>query len=114
MIQVSPRDKIFIAIKQVDFRIGIDSAVMILKSLKADPFAGAFFVFINKRKTSIKLLAYDGQGMWLMHKRLSQGKFTWWPSSEYDLAEIDPKNFIILLFNGDAKTLTAQENWKKL
>ncbi len=114
MIQVSPRDKIFIAIKPVDFRMGIDSAVMIIKSLKADPFAGAFFVFINKRKTSIKLLAYDGQGMWLMHKRLSQGKFTWWPASEADLAEIDPKNFIILLFNGDAKTLTAQENWKKL
>lgn len=114
MIQVSPRDKIFIAIKPVDFRMGIDSAVMILRTLKADPFAGAFFVFINKRKTSIKLIAYDGQGMWMMHKRLSDGRFTWWPSSESELAEIDPKNFIILLFNGDTKTLTAQENWKKL
>jgi transposase len=114
MIQVSPRDKIFIAIKPVDFRIGIDSAVMIVKSLRADPFAGAFFVFINKKKTAIKLLAYDGQGMWLMHKRLSEGKFTWWPSSVDELAEIDPKNFIILLFNGDSKTLLAQENWKKL
>lgn len=114
MIQVSPRDKIFIAIKPVDFRIGIDSAVMILKSLKADPFAGAFFVFINKRKSAIKLLAYDGQGMWLMHKRLSEGKFAWWPQSVSELAEIDPKNFIILLFNGDSKTLLAQENWKKL
>ncbi len=114
MIQVSPRDKIFIAIRPVDFRMGIDSAVMILKSLKADAFAGAFFVFINKKKNSIKLLAYDGQGMWLMQKRLSEGKFTWWPSSEDDLAEIDPKNFIILLFNGDSKTLLAQENWKKL
>jgi transposase len=114
MIQVSPRDKIFIAIKPVDFRIGIDSAVMILKSLKADPFAGAFFVFINKRKSAIKLLAYDGQGMWLMHKRLSEGKFTWWPQSVDELTEIDPKNFIILLFNGDSKTLLAQENWKKL
>lgn len=114
MIQVSPRDKIFIAIKPVDFRIGIDSAVMILKSLKADPFAGAFFVFINKRKSAIKLLAYDGQGMWLMHKRLSEGKFNWWPQSIGELAEIDPKNFIILLFNGDSKTLQAQENWKKL
>ena len=114
MIQVSPRDKIFIAIKPVDFRIGIDSAIMILKNLKADAFAGAFFVFINKRKTAIKVLAYDGQGMWLMHKRLSQGKFSWWPSSVDELAEIDPKNFIILLFNGDTKTLTAQKNWKKL
>ena len=65
-------------------------------------------------KTSIKLLAYDSQGMWPMHKRLSEGKLAWLPPSEDELAEIDPKNFIILLFNGDAKTLTAQENWKKL
>jgi transposase len=114
MIQVSPRDKIFIAIKPVDFRIGIDSAIMITKKLVADPFSGAFFVFINKKKSSIKILAYDGQGMWLMHKRLSEGRFTWWPSSEDDLAEIDPKNFIILLFNGDTKTLTAQKKWKNL
>jgi hypothetical protein len=49
-----------------------------------------------------------------MHKRLSEGKFTWWPSSVDELSEIDPKNFIILLFNGDSKTLLAQENWKKL
>lgn len=39
MIQVSPRDKIFIAVNPVDFRIGIDSAVMIIKTLRADPFA---------------------------------------------------------------------------
>ena len=114
MIQVSPRDKIFIAIKPVDFRIGIDSAILLSKKLKAEPFSGAFFVFINKRKSSIKILAYDGQGMWLMQKRLSVGRFTWWPSSESELAVIDPKNFIILLFNGDTKTLTAQKNWRNV
>ncbi|MFA6119705.1 MAG: IS66 family insertion sequence element accessory protein TnpB [Parachlamydiales bacterium] len=114
MIQISPRDKIFIAIKPVDFRIGIDSAIRIIKNLQQDPFLGAFFVFINKKKTAIKILAYDGQGMWLMQKRLSQGKFTWWPSSESELAFIDPKNFLLLIFNGDAKTLTTQQNWKSL
>jgi transposase len=114
MIQISPRDKIFISIKPIDFRIGIDSAIRIIKKMNADAFTGAFFVFINKRKIAIKILAYDGQGMWLMHKRLSVGKFSWWPSSEYELIELDPKNFIILIFNGDEKTLMTQNNWKKL
>jgi transposase len=114
MIQVSPRDKIFISIKPVDFRMGIDSAIRIINILKADAFTGAFFVFINKRRMAIKILAYDGQGMWLMQKRLSKGKFTWWPNSEADLVELDPKNFVILIFNGDEKTLMIQNNWRKL
>ena len=38
------------------------------------------FVFRNRRRTAIKILVYDGQGFWLAHKRLSVGKFTWWPA----------------------------------
>ncbi|NOT77541.1 MAG: IS66 family insertion sequence element accessory protein TnpB [Bacteriovoracaceae bacterium] len=113
MIQVSPRDKIFIAIKPVDFRIGLDSAILLSKDLRQN-HSPVLFLYLLTKKSSIKILAYDGQGMWLMQKRLSEGKFTWWPSSESELAIIDPKNFIILLFNGDTKTLTAQKNWRNV
>lgn len=114
MIQISPRDKIFIAVKSVDFRIGVDSAIRIIKNLDQDPFIGAFFVFINKKKTSIKILAYDGQGMWLMQKRLSEGRFNWWPKNDGELATIDSKNFLLLLFNGDADSLKIQSNWREV
>jgi transposase len=114
MIQISPRDKVFIGITPIDFRCGMDFLIDYLKSMSSNPFGGAFFVFINRKKTALKILAYDGQGMWLLQKRLSQGKFLWWPSAAKDLAEIDAKNFVLLLFNGDTKTLQAQENWKNL
>ncbi|MBE3135586.1 MAG: IS66 family insertion sequence element accessory protein TnpB, partial [Acidobacteria bacterium] len=42
---------------------------------------GHVFVFRNRRQTAVRLLCYDGQGFWLVHKRLSRGRFRWWPTS---------------------------------
>ena len=49
------------------------------QNLDADPFSGYLFVFRSWRATSIKVLVYDGQGFWLVTKRLSKGRFRWWP-----------------------------------
>jgi len=82
MLQITPQMKILVAVAPADFRKGIDGLVRLCKdSLGQDPFAGAVFVFRNRRRTAIKALVYDGQGFWLCHKRLSTGRFPWWPSA---------------------------------
>ena len=82
MLQITPQMKILVAVDPADFRKGIDGLVRLCKdSLGQDPFAGAVFVFRNRRGTAIKALVYDGQGFWLCHKRLSTGRFVWWPSA---------------------------------
>jgi transposase len=40
---------------------------------------GTVYVFRNRTGTTLKLLVYDGQGFWLCTKRLSHGRFSWWP-----------------------------------
>ena len=86
MLQVTPQMKILVAVEPADFRKGIDGLVRLCKdSLQQDPFAGTVFVFRNRRGTAIKVLPGcerrgDGQGFWLCHKRLSEGRFRWWPS----------------------------------
>ena len=76
MLQITPQMKIPVAVEPADFRRGIDGLVRLCKdSLGQDPFAGAVFVFRNRRRTAIKALVYDGQGFWLCHKRLSEGRF---------------------------------------
>ena len=81
MIQVTPQMEIWMAVEAVDFRRGIDGLARVCREvLKADPFSGCLFVFRNKRGTAIKILVYDGQGFWLCQKRLSRGRFRWWPS----------------------------------
>jgi transposase len=82
MLQITPQMKILVAVEPADFRKGIDGLVRLCKeSLGHDPFAGTVFVFRNRRGTAIKVLVYDGQGFWLCHKRLSEGRFRWWPSA---------------------------------
>ena len=83
MIQISPQMRILVAVEAVDGRKGIDSlARLCQEKLAADPFSGCVFIFRSRRGTSIRVLAYDGQGFWLATKRLSKGRFKWWPTGE--------------------------------
>lgn len=80
MIQLTPQMRILVAIEPADFRKGIDGMAKVCKeALDQDPFGGTVFVFRNRRATAVKILIYDGQGFWLCHKRLSRGRFRWWP-----------------------------------
>jgi transposase len=88
MLQITPQMRILVAVEAVDFRKGIDSlAELCRQKLDADPFSGCLFVFRSRRATSIKVLVYDGQGFWLATKRLSKGRFRWWPQDGEEGAE---------------------------
>ena len=80
MIQITPQTRILVAVEAVDFRNGIDGLARVCQEqLQADPFSGRLFVFRSRRGTAIRILVYDGQGFWLAQKRLSKGRFRWWP-----------------------------------
>jgi transposase len=115
MIAITPHMRILLAIKPADFRKGIDGLTRLCRShLKSDPFSGTVFVFRNKRATALKILIYDGQGFWLCQKRLSKGRFTWWPNSHEDVLRLDVHQLQMLIWNGDPSTVTVAPNWKKI
>ena len=83
MIQITPQMRIFVALEAIDFRKGIDGLAAACRgSLQHDPFSGTLFIFRNRQRNALKILVYDGQGFWLFTKRLSKGKFHWWPKHE--------------------------------
>ncbi len=83
MMLMTCETPILLATRPADFRKGIDGFVALCRlSLAKDPRSAARFVFINKSKTMIRALSYDGTGFWLMTKRLSKGKFQGWPTSQ--------------------------------
>ena len=115
MIQITPQMRVRVAVEAADFRKGIDGLARLCReSLAADPFAGAVFVFRNRRRTAIKLLAYDGQGFWLCHKRLSRGRFRWWPSSAGPGAALRAHELQILLCGGDPTATQVPPDWRRV
>ncbi len=67
MIPVTAKTSIFVAVKPVDFRKQQDGLMAHCRQvLDSNPMSGSLFVFINRAKTMIRVLAYDGTGMWLM------------------------------------------------
>lgn len=114
MLQLTPHVRILVAIEPVDFRNGIDGlARRCQAALGEDPFRGTVFAFRNRRATAVKVLVYDGQGFWLCQKRLSTGKFRWWPSSGRDRAQkLAAHELQVLLSAGDPAGTKAAPLWR--
>lgn len=116
MIQIVPQMRILVAVEPVDFRRGIDGLAKVCRdNLNLDPFSGAVVVFRNRRGTSIKLLTYDGQGYWCMQKRLSAGRFRFWPQSATGLSrQLETYQLQVLLSAGNPEATQAVPMWRRI
>lgn len=114
MIQLTPQMRILLAVEPADFRKGIDGLARLCRDrVETDPFSGALVVFRNRSGTALKLLMYDGQGFWLCQKRLSRGRFRWWPRPGDDGAcRLSVHELQLLLWNGDPSVAQAAPAWR--
>jgi len=116
VIQITPQMRLLLAVEPVDFRKGIDGLVQLIRQrLDMDPMAGALFVFSNRRRQALKILCYDGQGYWLCQKRLSQGRFGWWPSlGQQPALGVNVQQLQLLLWNGNPNHAQAAPLWRPI
>ena len=116
MIQITPQMRILVAIEAVDGRKGIDSlARLCQEQLQADPFSGRLFVFRNRRRPALKILAYDGRGFWLCQKRLARGRFGFWPVSATGVTKaLEAHELYVLLAGGDPTSAPAAPVWREV
>ena len=106
MIQITPHMRILVAVEPIDFRAGIDGLVNnCRKLLQADPFSGALAVIHQD---------LEGQGFWLCHKRLSTGKFTWWPAGHEQGHTLQACELQVLLMAGNPTQAHAAPAWRAL
>jgi len=114
MIQLAPQMRILVAVEPADFRKGIDGLARVAREqLDSDPFSGSVFVFRNRRGTAVKILVYDGQGFWLCQKRLSQGRFRFWPTGK-TLRGLQAHELQVLLQAGDFAAARAAPQWRRV
>jgi transposase len=78
MVQINTHSKIFLVAADVDMRKGFNGLWAFAQTkLGAQPRSESVFVFTNKARTRIKMLAWDRTGVWVCAKRLEKGTFAW-------------------------------------
>jgi len=96
--------RIFLAVEAVDMRKQYNGLwACASEKLKEDPRQGAVFVFTNKDRDRIKLLYWDGTGVWVMAKRLEKGRYTWPIGSDQTRLSLAPEALTMLLAGIDLK-----------
>jgi transposase len=116
MIAITPQMRVLVALEPADFRRGIDGMARLCReALGEEPVSGTVYVFRNRRATAIKLLIYDGQGFWLCHKRLSQGRFPRWPThGSHGGARLEAHELQVLVFGGDPAAALGAPFWRRV
>jgi transposase len=115
MVQLTPQSRILVATEPVDFRNGIDGLAAVCRTVLAEqPLSGAIFVFRNRSATALQLLFYDGQGYWCCTKRLSPGRFQWWPRTEGVRLPLSARELRVLLWNGLPYQAQMAQDWRRL
>lgn len=118
MLTIANGKKVYLSLETVDFRKQIGGLKKwVQNQMMQNPFSGAYFFFLSKNRKTIKVIHFDGQGMCLYTKKLSQGKFAKW-NGLYDLSinhVIMPGTAgQVMLMNGDPAMVKIPKNWKEI
>ena len=100
--------QIWLAVDPVDLRRGIDGlSAIVQQALEQSPCAGSAFVFRNRAGNRLKLLLWDGNGVWLCQRRLHRGSFVW-PRASDAYFSISPAQWQWLIAGVDWHRLSAK------
>lgn len=78
MIAPGPATRVFLALGSTDMRKGYEGLRgLVVHQLNEDPLSGHLFVFTNRQRNRLKILYWDGTGLWVCGKRLEKGRFSW-------------------------------------
>lgn len=101
---ISP-ERVWLAVEPVDMRIGIDGlSLRIQQALGKSPCDGTAYAFRNRRSNRVKLLVWDGTGVWLCQRRLHRGHFVWPQAGDT----------VCALTSDQWRWLTAGVDWQRL
>ena len=78
MFSVGAATRVYWATGTTDLRKSFEGLCGLVRDpLFCDPLSGPVFLFTNAQRNRLKLLFYDGSGLWVCAKRLDKGRFRW-------------------------------------
>jgi transposase len=114
MIPFSPATRIYLAAGATDLRKSFEGlSDLVTHQFQEDPLSGHVYVFANRKRNRIKLLYFDGTGIWVCAKRLGQGCFAWPKTQEPGALRILAEELTLLLSGIDLEKTRARAWWRK-
>ena len=78
MFGLGAATRIYLAVGRTDMRKGFNGLFGLVRDrLQCEPMSGHVFLFCNGQRNRLKLVFWDGSGLWVCAKRLEEGKFRW-------------------------------------
>jgi transposase len=116
MMPIGPATRIYLAVGATDLRKSFEGlSDLVRQQFKEDPLSGHIFLFTNRRKNRVKLLYWDGSGMWVCTKKLAQGCFSWPKTADTETGalRIVAEELTLLVGGIDLEKTRRRPWWRK-
>lgn len=112
MLNIGGTTRIYLAVGGTDLRKSFEGlSGLVREKLSSDPLSGHLFLFCNPTRTRLKVLFWDGSGLWVCAKRLERGRFTWPERTDGTESVAIRQAELAMLLGGLDLTRTRQKQW---
>ena len=115
MFGLGPATRIYLAAGASDLRKGFEGLYGLVRDrLFCDPLSGHIFLFSNAQRNRLKLLFYDGSGLWVCAKRLDRGRFRWPAAASEEVKVVLTPEELVLLVGGIDLSQAERRRWHRV
>jgi transposase len=115
MFGVGAATRIYLAAGTTDLRKSFEGLYGLVRDqLLCDPLSGHVFLFTNAQRNRLKLLFYDGSGLWVCAKRLDRGRFRWPEGDPESVTVVLTGEELALLVGGIDLRQTERRRWHRV
>jgi transposase len=115
MFGLGPATRIYLAAGATDMRKGFEGLYGLVRDrLLCEPLSGHVFLFSNAQRNRLKLLFYDGSGLWVCAKRLEKGRFRWPAVGNEQMKVLLSHEELTLLVGGIDLLQTKPRRWHRV
>jgi len=112
MFGFGPATRVYVATGATDMRKGFEGLHGLARDvLDQNPLSGHVFLFANRARTRLKILFWDGSGLWVCAKRLEKGRFHWPEAAGETSVAIRQEQLTMLLSGVDLERVKPRRGW---
>jgi transposase len=115
MFGVGVATKVYVAAGATDMRKGFQGLYGIVRDqLGCDPLSGHLFLFANAKRTRLKVLLWDGTGLWVCAKQLQKGLFRWPDAGSENRVTMSHEELTLLINGIDLRETTPRKWYRRV